>query len=183
MNIHVVTPFSRFHLETVLLDHLRPFNIQWHPITNGAQSLVTQEPWVHSFVYDTPEVFDICYEKLNGWLSTYPLIDDDYYCFMCDDDGYTLNFFDQLRECTHSVVFVTTRGEGFQMCACPSNSRVGGSGLRSYAVKGTIAKTMRFNEGNHAADGQMTQHLYATVADHVFRPDMIVDYNMFEIKG
>lgn len=188
MKIHIITPFSRLHLWQELCDHLRPFDVQWHPIGSIAApplaALVSDQDrsWISPCTFDDFGCFDACYAKLNFWLETNEIHPNDYYVFMCDDDGYTLNFFNQLRQCTHEVVWVTVLGRVFFQNPASTNCRVGASGLRSYCVRGSVLEHLRFNSERHDADGLMAETLHTRIphAYQSFRPDMIVLYNYFE---
>ncbi len=182
--IHVITPFSRAHLWYSQVEQLLTKNVQWHPIV-VADALIpdyAQLHWIHPHLvtFTEKDVFDICYAKLQHWLDTAQIIDDDYYVFMCDDDGYTPNFFDQLRSCSADVVWVTVYGRTIVQNPSPPNLRVGSCGLRSYCVKGRVAKQMRFDQTQRCADGLMAMWLHANVDSQAWRPDMIVLYNYFE---
>jgi hypothetical protein len=190
-DIHILTPFSHTHLLGKLIEHLRPFGVHWHPILEPdcvppwTFHNITEDLWIHPSKCPLREVdvYDICYAKLQHWLDTNPIDPNAYYVFMCDDNGYTPHFFDQLRQCTADVVFVSVLlGIAGVQLPSPLHLRVGTSGLRSYCVKGTVARRMRFRQDIHFADGAMAETLFATEG-YTFRPDMIVLYNWFANDG
>jgi hypothetical protein len=197
MRIHIITGFYRKHLLPTLIHYLEPMNIEWHPICDAEDIKAFDDntrAWIHPFL--CPPIkhgIDQACVKLNYYLGydgvncnfvPFPageIIDDDYYCFMGDDDMFEPGFFDVIRQQTAKIIFTALSGgwdtliprklEDIQICHI---------GLAQYVLKGEILKQMSFRNGDGIDDG-----VFATVLrdkfpnDIIFLPDLYAFGNFF----
>src|ERR1017187_10133447 len=118
VNCHILTPFSRPENLPALIRNLEPQGIQWHLIAHDYTSVektldgIGWPTWVDLIKGELPDDWDPCYWKLNHWIEDQTIVDDDYYAFLCDDDGYEPGFWDAIRQ-THQtecdVIFVSMK--------------------------------------------------------------------------
>jgi hypothetical protein len=119
------------------------------------------------------------YSKLNQFIETVPLYDNEFYCFFCDDDYYPPNFFDRIRSSSADVIICSMkRGDvpldphpTSTLFAYPENMCIRKVGLEQIFLKGSILKKSRFAK-HHEADGllipQVTQHHKTEYIDDLF---------------
>jgi hypothetical protein len=165
-NFNVITPFARVENYEKLKDHLRPKNINWHVITDLGHKATDgigspEEPWVQHYVCPNntgPNYWDKCNNSMNWFLNTQKIDDDQWYCFINDDDGYEPNFFDKIAtgidKCKPNlpeiVIASMKRGDNSPdrpnghkhetntLYARPESMHMGGVGLEQIVVKGRI---------------------------------------------
>ena len=171
--IHVITPFSREHLRKIFTEHLKQFPVE---------SILCEEE-----VYTK----DPAYEKANNFIKKGNIKDEDYYCFLCDDDNYEVGFFDNLPDA--DVIFVSMKrgdnvvGQGVSrhptntLIAAPENIKLMNVGFEQFIVKGRVLKQMKFTMGTPYADGMMAMWLKENFKC-VYEPNRFVLFNRLE-KG
>jgi len=91
-NIHLVIPFSRFHLLDTLIKHYESMNIILHPIVFETEMVsgTFEQSWIEPMIIpnDSPKNWIIAaHAKVNYFIQNHKFIDDDYFCFFADDDG------------------------------------------------------------------------------------------------
>lgn len=161
MTIHVVTPFSRVHNREKLTAHLAPFGIIWHPLIH--EDVVFESlPWIQPMKIavhgDWRGKGTECYNKMNQFIEA-GLIDDDYYCVLCDDDTYGIGFFDIIRRYSGDVI-VPSMYESKQglLLAAPENMHPSSCSFQQLIIRGGLFKNFRYNNFCQS-DGQMLEHI------------------------
>ncbi len=111
--IHAVTPFSRPGFIPAYATMLGVGNMHWHVLCHDEShlSLFPKSDLITTYLVDAVTLaerqergLDWCYTKLNWFLRTARLVDEDYYGFLADDTGYPPEFFDNLRQRGGDVV-------------------------------------------------------------------------------
>lgn len=195
-NYHVLTPMNRYENLRRLVPHLESQKIIWHVVVDDEVPfhLSFKQPWIYYYRYPNVanEFWARCNSSLNWLLDTLTLPDDDYVCFLNDDDGYEPGFFDKLREHQDDVI-VTSMKRGNQtpagvrperahgtntLEAKPENMKVGYVGVEQMFAKAKIMKYVRLPI-HIAGDGQMIEYVYTTNPVK-FLPEANVLFNYFE---
>jgi len=172
-NFHIVTPFYRHQNRALLQKNLEGFI--WHPIEGNF-----------------PNFGDQAYAKINHFIQTAEIIDDDYYQILNDDDALPADFIRTTREIGGDIViFSLDRGqrtppeaqgihrhEAGKLIASRENMRIGGMGLQQIRFKGSLFKTLRCAD-HPFADGMIAQSLRDR-DDIVFVPDVFILFNYLE---
>ena len=215
MKIHVLTPFFRKYLIPSLICHLEQHNIEWYPIIAPNEQIDLEKEnlselfnreWIHPVVvknfYPAEEKLGSL-RKFNDFLDTQEIIDNDYYCFMSDDDGYEPGFFDVIRKQTAKVIMCSMyRGNHFPSadttCARHSSHplfmrslediRFCNVGQEQFIIKGEIFKKHRWRyHGNRygdrytPADGAYAIELKEKYKDEIlFLPNLFAFFNYFQ---
>lgn len=169
MNIHVITPFFRTQNIPALIVYLEGENVLWHPITD--YPIEFGKSWVIPMVCPEPPAdWHVSSYKTNYFISHHGIIDDDYYCFMCDDDLYEAGFFAKIRGCTEPVIVVSMkRGQHpvksdsahdtATLVARPKNMVRGWVSSQQYIIKGSVLRTIIIDPSGWA-DGIVGEFLY-----------------------
>jgi len=194
-NIHLFMPFSRHELWPKLLEAYRPMNVILHPLTFVDEATVEcSEKWVQPFVSKMKRHGAFGVPLHNAFIKQFPLVDDDYYCQMADDDMYEPGVFDAIRKIDFPVVIISMkRGhhvpEGVSkerryptetLDACPENTEVQFVGGEQVFIKGSVLRTVLYDETNPAtADGLMAEHLKTICLIH-YEPDLFALFNYYE---
>lgn len=184
MKFAVVTPFSRFGNGDILIKHLEPFGIIWHPVVRD-KDLHKQgwaEEWIRPLIYVDALTFDVCYAKLNDFIASGLIENDVYYSFLNDDDFYEPGFFDKIRErCSgqEPVIVVSMKtGNNSTLIADRKTMSEGFVGLEQLIIRGDILKGLRFAEDSHSADGKMAAQVAGGAK---YLPDVFVLFNYLEL--
>jgi hypothetical protein len=217
--INVVMPFSRKHLKDTLIDLYK--DVVLHPIAFKDQAVEWNCENVHSLIVLPPvneefpycikrgsvrggikhfsiavnenKMADICYYKLNQFIATQKIEDDEYYWFMCDDDSFDEDVIPNLKECVKDVVFISMKRGHYipvkssaqhpatTLFARPENIRPCFVGLEQMMVRGSVLKTLKFDDSKHNADGIMAEYLSKNY-DCQYSENIFVKFNYFE-KG
>lgn len=181
MGIHVITPFSRPQNIPVLVEHLRPFNVQWWPLCHE-ETRFPDEQWIHpqktQYSEDWIPTGAQCYCKMNQYIER-GLFDDDMYCVLCDDDLYEPGFFDKIRAINGDVIISSMRlPDGRDLMAAPQNCYPSRVGFEQLIIRGRIFKNYRYD--NHCqADGRIVQKI-CSEHRHAFAPDAFVLFNKLQ---
>ena len=103
----MLVPFTRKHLRDEVLQSFK-----------GAvlHTIMEQKDWidwpedVDAVLYGrTGREVDSCYSKINYFIETQKINDEDYYCMMGDDDSIEDNVFEEIRKEHADVVFVSMK--------------------------------------------------------------------------
>ena len=167
MIYHVITPFSRPQNISALMTHLSQFPAIWHPLAHNkehfrqlVEAAGDDSRWLPDFTPYPPETEangSCCYHKVNTFIERWGLIDDDYYCVLCDDDLYELDFFDKIQQHTGDVVVCSMHWlNGRELIAAPQNMRQGQVGFEQLIIKGKVFKRYRYKM-DCQADGQLIE--------------------------
>ena len=196
MRIHVVSAFYRKHLVPTLIKYFEPMDIDWHPVCDPIDIQVFEgntKSWIHPCLCP-PLKFpgDQAFKKLNDFRDSTPIIDNDYYCFIGDDDMYEEGIFDIIREQISPIIFISIVGGN----AIPSTSPHGTTpliiksvadiaicriGLPQYIIKGTVLKQMRFKNEQPYDDGTFAVELKTKFPNDLkFMPELFAFGNFFE---
>ena len=211
MKIHVVTPLGRpENARAVYAGLMRAGCDRWHVVTHQPHQQI-DIPHDVNVVNASPrglaahdlsvgkEPFDWCYSKLNAFIERLDTLHglnvayqgDDYYGFLCDDDGVDEAFFCKLRESVEDcivgpdVIFCSMHyappgkpgnKNADLILSSSSDVKVGMVGLEQYYVRGDVLRQHRFREKEHAADGMLATELLK-MRECVFVPDVFVKFN------
>ena len=196
-HIHIITPFSRYHLLEKLLNAYRPLDVIWHPLTfKDRIPVLATEPWVQPFIANADHPVPAGYQtvSLNMFIDQSSIVDDDYYVTAADDDMYEPEVFKALQEMDDPVVIISMkRGQQIPegtpvlraydtntLIASPENMEVGFIGGEQIFMKGSVLKSIRFNEETaQIADGLLAIQL---VKDYKIRyaPNLYALFNYYE---
>jgi len=192
---YVLTPFSRIENKAKLIEHLRPFNIIWHPLIH--EEIKFEEEWICPVGINMPAkiIIEQPYYKLNYFLDRERLDQEGYYSFLCDDDFYEDDFFAKIEKQLAKMNFnswpeliVVSMKRGLHkvgkhpvstLVATQENMRVDKVGLEQMIIKGNLLDKLRFNHWS-GADGLMAEVLVQHVAVIVYLPDIYVHFNYLE---
>ena len=190
--VHVLTAFSRYNEKDKFVNYLSRFRdvIFFHPIELETKSDWGRKnkDWIKPLCLPKhDETWDFCYEKLNYFIAKNDIIDDDYYCFMNDDDGVEDSCFDEILNCDTDVVFISMKRGNNQVGVHPINTLIASckniglclTGLEQIIVKGHVLRGLKFN--NHMwADGQLADYLNMSQHSKTYLPDTFALFNFFE---
>jgi len=205
MDIHVLTPFYRDYLAPTLIHYLEPMGIIWHPIVTVEERWPTvaqakghkkQKYWIHPLVVPKLAPGMNAFKKINDFIEMRHIVDDDYYGFMCDDNMYSPNFFDVIRQQTAKILmFSMYRGDTVPdrkgevphhattlRIAEPWDVRHGNIDIMQYIIKGEIFRKYRFDVYDHAySDGHYAERLKFQHPDDIqFLPNLYCFFNYFQ---
>jgi len=196
MKIHIVCPFYRIHLIPSLIHYFEPMGIHFYPMVSPELDIFPKDiDWIHPV--HCKELWRVskeipgesAFRKVNDFADTQEIIDDDYYCFMTDDDMYEPGFFDVVRQQTAKIIINSVfRGDSIPDSG-PEVSRhppvpmiVNGIndirpchnvGLASYVIKGSVFRQGRFSVTDYNDDGHYALRLARNFPnDIVFLPDL-----------
>ncbi len=197
-HIHIITPFSRYHLLETLIEAYQPINyLIWHPVTfKDRPPVISAEPWIQPFISSKDHPKEIKYQtiSLNDFIREYKIVDDDYYATAADDDMYEPAVFEALQKMDDPVVIISMkRGnqipEGTPVLraydvntlfAAPENMAVGFIGGEQIFMKGSVLKSILFNEENaQHADGLLAIQLAEAYAVR-YAPNLYALFNYYE---
>ena len=196
MKFSVITPFKRYQNKNILTNHLRDFNIIWHPIIDDKDWVLwySREDWIFPFVYKTEGLGGNQGNiRINKFIET-GLEYETYYSFLCDDDFYEQDFFNKIFKAmpTEDVIIVSMkRGDIFgnhegrptyTLPAAPQNTREDMVGLEQLIIKGKILKNLRIDTNDSCADGRMIRKLKESGIPIKYLMDTFVLFNYLE-KG
>ena len=200
-NIHVVTALSRLNLVHTLIEHYARLDVVWHPVMFIDESvkvdrIIYELDWIQPHVMHQtfePNVSKNGYMKKNAFIKDFPIINNDYYCILDDDDMVEKETIDKIRYMDEDVIFISMK-RGHQVPAgLPEirrypistleakveNVGLGRIGQQQYFVKGKIFKKLCFDVNDHCADGQMAIWL----KEHYeieYQPQLYALFNYFE---
>jgi len=196
--IHLIMPFSRHELKETLIEAYRPMGVIWHPIVFIDEVTDFGEPWIVPCVipemsFDCTVMMPGCYKR-NYWIQNVPVIDDDYYVTVDDDDMYEADVFNAVKEMNDDIVIISMkRGHDVPagvssirryptttLIAKPSMIQLGGVSAQQLFVKGRIFGKHLFNEESHCWDGEIAIHHSASNEQIAFRPDLYALFNLYE---
>jgi hypothetical protein len=196
--IHLIMPFSRRHLWDKLIKAYGEMNVILHPLTmpgevNSMMACDSTEEWIQPFRSAHAYAFNQS-KLLNEFIQNTPIIDDDYYVSMSDDDMYEQGVFDSIRNMDDLVVVISMK-RGYRvpaglpiekryppttLTAGPENMRIGCIGGEQMFIKGSILKNIRFDEEQTTvADGFVAETLknFCTIR---YEPDLFCLFNYYE---
>ena len=194
MEFSVITPFSRFENKDILIDHLKQFDITWYPILY--ENYDWGKSWIKPFICKLIKTKEIPYAKYNSFIESGLIEDNTYYSFLNDDDFYEPDFFDKIRLCfpTEQVIVVSMqRGNNtihyenilrnhptYTLPAAPQNMKECTVGIEQLIIKGSLLKTLKFDEDCSTADGKLARELKESGIDIRYLPDVFIWFNYLE---
>jgi hypothetical protein len=147
--------------------------IEWYPIVSPERDVFEKKDWIHPI--HTQELIvgkEACFRKINDFLDTQTIVDNDYYGFIDDDSMYEPGFFDIIRQQTSKIIICSLyRGDSIpndNVAKHPTYPLIIKSlrdiyvcniGLPQYIIKGEIFKQTRFNPINVHGDGKYAEYL------------------------
>jgi hypothetical protein len=196
MNIHVLTSFWRIENKDILIDYLKPMDITWHPVVyvhDYKENILFNEPWIEAVYMDNyPPGVHRNYHKMNYFIETQEIVDDDYYCFMADDDMYEADVMPFVKEQTADVVFISAKRGDHRIPfgnAChgthtlfaygKDSIRMGNVDKGQIFVKGKILKASRFGNIDES-DGLYAEWLVNNFKYIKYAPDKYFLFNFFQ---
>jgi hypothetical protein len=197
-SIHIITPFYRKYLLNTIIKHYTPMNIVWHPVSDHKEIEAFENnniEWIQPLLCNPFKQGEQCYRKLNDFIDNVEIIDNDYYCFNCDDDMYEQNFFDNIRNQVDKILIVSmVRGDSITYTPGTVNHptfpliqkslddiRVCNISLQQFIIKGSILKQMRFGITQDIDDGLFAEELKRKFPNDIkFLSDCFVFFNYFE---
>ena len=194
MQIHILCPFYRVHLLPTLIHYFEPMNINWHPIVGHDLQVSFNWEWVYPLKTDECSPTDQCYRKINDFIDTQQIIDDDYYGFLDDDSMYEPGFFDIIRQQTAKILFYSAyRGDSIPRDGSephPATTlktrslydiRVCHVGFGMCILKGEIFKQTRFKNTHKWDDGRYMEELKSRFPNEIkILPDLYLLFNYFQ---
>lgn len=190
--IHIIMPFSRVAMKDELISLYGNKGIVLHPIVFKDQNIEWGKDWIKPFV-----VFgghgDICYYKINQFIESGLIEDDDYYWCMCDDDAIESNVIPEIKKLKDDVIFISMK-RGYAtprnvapinqhpantLIACPENVVPSSIGMEQMIIKGRIFKSIRYEETEPRADGLMAVYLKENFPIR-YEPNLFVLFNYYE---
>ena len=198
-NIHLIIPFSRPENLDKLVEAYRPMGVILHPIVFEDEVIeFPNEDWIIPFIIfekneDCKVMMPGCYKR-NKWINLHPIIDDDYYVTVDDDDMYESNVFDEIRKMSDDIIIISMkRGHRTPkgaveprnyptdtLFAAPENVKLGCISAQQLFVKGKIFKQHLFNEEFHCWDGEIAIHHKESGEQIAYRPDLFALFNYYE---
>jgi hypothetical protein len=193
-NVHLIMPFSRHHLWDKLLDAYRPMNVILHPLILANEKLPSPlEDWVHPLICVQGDEFNQS-SLINEFIRSEFIADTDYYVSVSDDDMYEQDVFAAIRNMDDPVVVISMK-RGYRvpaglpidkryppttLFASSENVKIGCIGGEQIFVKGSVLKTVRFDEEYpEVADGMVAQNIKATSLIR-YEPKLFCLFNFYE---
>ena len=197
--VHLVVPYMREQNKDILLDAYRPMNVILHPIMFEDEPIEFRESWIFPCVipmskkqdFGTMEVQNV---KRNWFIEHEPIIDDDYYVAVDDDDMYESGVFDEIKKMDDDIVIISMK-RGNQtpknvtpdrkyptntLLAHPDNVKVGDISNQQSFVKGNIFKKYLYDDQEHCADGRLAVRRKDAGEQIAYRPDLFALFNFYE---
>lgn len=197
MIYHVITPLARYENLNPLVRMLEPHKVSWHVTTDSENLFRIWFPlnWARAYSIDNAKVppADRCLDSINWLLNHLRLNDDDFYCFLNDDDAYEDGFFEKLSPHQANDVLIVSMKRGDQippgtpahrahgtntLVAAPENMRICQVSLEQILIKGRLLKGLRFPVKD-CGDGLFIEEV---VSKHPVKyvPEANVLFNWFE---
>lgn len=200
-NIHIVTALSRLNLVHTLIEYYQEMDIIWHPVMFIDESvrvdrIIYELNWIQPHVLHStfnPNMYTNGYIKKNAFIKEYPIINNDYYFILDDDDMIESEAVNKIKYMDDDVIFISMK-RGHQIPqglpaarqypismleAKQENVRLGCISQQQYVVKGKVFKKLDFDVNDHCADGAMAVWL----RDHyevTYQPQLYALFNYFE---
>lgn len=197
MQLTVIIPFSRIkfiNFYVALLLHFKHNAI----LVIDNKEILEKLPQLPEnieilFVENQPPETDVCYWKINQAIEK-KVQDNTYYSILMDDDAIEQSMMGIIPVKDITIVSMK-RGNNIPptvnpvnahptntLIAHPSNMKVGHIGAEQMIIKGSLLKTLRFNEKSPYADGEMAEYLHKNFTDIDYQPDRYILFNYLE-KG
>jgi len=183
MNLHIVTPFSRIDNKDFYVKGFSKYkNLIWHPITFYKDYFIEEASsyeWIKPCLLEDHSIELNLYNpstiKLNFFIQNYPIIENDLYCFIFDDDWIEEDLVPKILEYEKEEVIFISMKRGYAIpkdaprhgvCTLTpyKNVKAGSIGFQQIFVKGSVLKQMEFIEDKNniqsgMPDGYMAEWL------------------------
>ena len=170
--LNIITPFSRSENLDFYYNNLKDKNVRWNILFHDMNIKFKGYGWIYPFfVFNTPNSDkEPNYFKINRFIEFGDIIDDDYYCFMNDDDCFDKEFFEKINNYNDDVIFIAMKRGDYIPKGDGSNPhgtttlipfpgvKAGHIGLEQIVVKGKVLKNLKFDLYN-MADGVIAEQL------------------------
>lgn len=177
--LHIITPFSRIKFKKFYIDNLKSKQIVWHPIVTDESIFIEKFDWLQPYYFKDNDLVNNIFNpnviKINKFIKSFDIIDEDRYCFFNDDDWMEEELPLKLEKYNDDVIFIAME-RGDQI---PENANIphgtstlyphegvgiGGIGFEQIFVKGHILKQMTFLDSTtdkraETPDGAMAEWL------------------------
>jgi len=113
--LHIIMPFSRVYNKQFYIDNLRQKGIIWHPVTTDSElfkeDVVHDGDWIVPCIFENLKLnlYNPSVIKLNKFIKTANIIDDDMYCFINDDDWMEEDLVEKVSRYDTDVVFIAMK--------------------------------------------------------------------------
>ena len=196
MKIHIITALYRVHLAQTLIHYLEPMGIEWYPVVAPKEDIPFDKEWIHPIHVNELLHNEFPYRKINDFLDTQEVIDDDYYGFMSDDNMYEPGFFDVIRQQTAKILFYsvyrgdsTPRNDGSEphpstpiRIQSLNDIRICNVGFGMCILKGEILRQTKFKNTHKWDDGRYMERLKLKFPNEIqILPDLWVFGNYFQV--
>lgn len=197
MKLTIIIPFSRVQNLNFYIGLFEGFNFNAILVIDNKEILEKLPQLPENieilFVENQPPETDVCYWKINQAIEK-KVSDDTYYSILMDDDCVHQSIRD--IEITKDITIISMK-RGMKipptnnpinahpthtLIADPSNMKVGHIGAEQMIIKGSLLKTLHFNEKSPYADGEMAEYIYKNYQDIEYLPDIYILFNFLE-KG
>lgn len=197
LTYNVITSLSRFQNIKPLAKMLHEQGVTWHVIYDYDMGFEMRfrDCWIRDYACPTPPgpFWFRCHYALNWFLDSNSIWDEEYYCFLNDDDFYEPGFFDKIDQAPESPVYITSMKRGNHtpagveperahgtgtLHAAPEQMSPGHVGLEQLIVAGNILKECRL-PFNVCGDGEMVSHIAKTYPT-LYLPEVYVLFNFLE---
>jgi hypothetical protein len=193
VNYHVVTTFSRRgNLEKLYAMLADRGAASWTLLGVAGEPPLTWHGTRMPIAFqtmDVPKGSDIRCSPLNQWMKTAPLVAEDRYCFICDDDWLPEGFFQAVNKDSSPLIIVsmkrgdveTTKGPAWTLIAARENLHYGHCGVEQGIVSGAALERYRATcKINLRACNEDVIFGIAEKEPTVFLPDVFVHFNYLE---
>lgn len=197
--VHLVMPFMRNENKQLLLDAYRPMNVILHPIMFADEVSNFDEAWVIPCIIPLkhkqgPPGMEVQNVKRNYFIEHEPIIDDDYYVAVDDDDMYEDGVLDEIKKMDDDILIISMkRGKNIPanvipdreyptstLVAHPDNVAVGEISNQQSFVKGKVFRKYLYDDQGHCGDGRLAVRRKEAGEQMVFRPDLFALMNFYE---
>lgn len=163
--VHVICAFYRQYLLPTHIHYLENTGIEWIAACDDVDITPLKDnkkEWIKPILVPPLKIpGDQVYKKFNDCIDRIDIVDEDYYCFMGDDDSYEPGFFDVIRRQDSPIILTSASGGVGHPLVIHSfmDVRVGNINLQQYILKGSVLKQMRFNNNTPEDDGRFAEEL------------------------
>lgn len=198
MNFHVIMPYYRQFLKDELIAHFSKMNVIWHPVCDpiDAKSFENNTiEWIKPLLCQPLKKGDMAYRKINDFINSKNIIDEDYYSFCHDDDMYVEGFVDKIKQQNSKIIYFSMcRGDKTPKCDISQwppvpiilhkleEVHVANIDMCQMIVKGEILKQTQFGYRDGCDDGRYAEMLKTRWPnDTIILPEIGINFNYFQL--
>jgi len=202
---NVITPLARYENIEKLKLNLVEQNIIWHVVTDDdrKEEVTFTEPWINHYVCPNKSIdfWARSNFSINWFLENQNIKDEEYYCVLNDDDGYSKTFFEELKvevqkaesagQPTDLIIVSMKRGDKIPenlppvkrhptntLLAKKENMKVCGVGVEQFFMKGKHLKNHKLPLTAYG-DGELITLLVKNYPT-LYLENLYVLFNFFE---